>query len=90
MVPRYQDLLSGAEEVESCLAGCLAEHLNAEVVLGTVSSTARALEWLRTTFLYVRVGGWLPDLAPSVCEWVGGGGGGRGSVLWSWEPRGTQ
>ena len=33
----------------------LIEHLNAEIVLGTISDYSVALEWLRSTFLYIRV-----------------------------------
>lgn len=42
-----------------------AEHLNAEVVLGTVRDMATATQWLRTTFLHVRVG--LCATCPYVC-----------------------
>ena len=52
---RYANLISGSEPVESCLHDCFAEHLNAEVVLATVRDVATATQWLRTTFLYVRV-----------------------------------
>ncbi|EFJ38982.1 hypothetical protein VOLCADRAFT_101471, partial [Volvox carteri f. nagariensis] len=52
---RYASLLSGSEPVESCLHDCLAEHLNAEVVLSTVRDLDTATQWLKTTFLYVRV-----------------------------------
>ncbi|KAG2449576.1 hypothetical protein HYH02_005109 [Chlamydomonas schloesseri] len=52
---RYTNLLSGSEAVESCLHQCFAEHLNAEIVLGTVRDMATATQWLRTTFLHVRV-----------------------------------
>ena len=33
----------------------LIEHLNAEIVLGTISDVSVSLEWLRSTFLYIRV-----------------------------------
>ncbi|PNH08408.1 putative ATP-dependent DNA helicase HFM1 [Tetrabaena socialis] len=52
---RYTNLLSGSEPVESCLHECFPEHLNAEVVLGTVRDMASATAWLRTTFLYIRI-----------------------------------
>ena len=54
---RYQNLVAGAEDVESCLGSCFAEHLNAEIVLQTIRSVEQAVEWLRTTFLYIRVSG---------------------------------
>lgn len=33
----------------------LIEHLNAEIVLHTITDVSIALEWLRSTFLYIRV-----------------------------------
>ncbi len=33
----------------------LVEHLNAEIVLETISDVSVALEWVRSTFLYIRV-----------------------------------
>lgn len=32
----------------------LVEHLNAEIVLGTISDVNMALDWIRSTFLYIR------------------------------------
>ncbi|KAF0311750.1 putative ATP-dependent DNA helicase HFM1 [Amphibalanus amphitrite] len=50
---RYERLLSGSQLIESCLHRHLISHLNAEVVLGTVTDLEAALRWLRSTFLYV-------------------------------------
>jgi hypothetical protein len=33
----------------------MVEHLNAEIVLGTVSNVPRAVIWLQGTYLFVRV-----------------------------------
>ena len=33
----------------------LTEHINAEIVLGTITDTNIAQEWLKSTFLYVRM-----------------------------------
>lgn len=33
----------------------LADHLNAEIVLGTVSDIREAVQWLGYTYLYVRM-----------------------------------
>ena len=52
---RYHNLMAGAEEVESCLGSSFAEHLNAEIVLQTINCLDQAVEWLQTTFLYIRV-----------------------------------
>lgn len=55
MVSRYQSLSLGSQITESQLKGQLAEYLNAEIVLLTVSSVGMALDWLKQSFLYVRV-----------------------------------
>lgn len=54
-VSRYQSLSLGAEVTESQLRGQLAEYLNAEIVLLTVMNLSMAMDWLRQSFLYVRV-----------------------------------
>ncbi|MFW6045722.1 MAG: helicase-related protein, partial [Natronomonas sp.] len=50
----YRRLLRDGKPIESRLADDLAEHLNAEIVLGTISDVEDVLEWLETTFYYVR------------------------------------
>ena len=54
-VTRYEKMVSGEELLESCLHRNLIEHLNAEIVLGTVYDVASAKLWLASTFLYVRL-----------------------------------
>ncbi|KIW62469.1 hypothetical protein PV04_10642 [Phialophora macrospora] len=54
-VSRYEKMVSGEELLESCLHQNLIEHLNAEIVLGTVCDLATAKQWLASTFLYVRL-----------------------------------
>eukprot|EP00850_Spirogloea_muscicola_P003151 SM000012S25413 [mRNA] locus=s12:910080:915978:- [translate_table: standard] len=51
----YEHLLSGSEPVESELLGCITEHLNAEIVLLTISDASLAIDWLKSSYLYVRV-----------------------------------
>lgn len=51
---KYEKLFMGKEIVESNLHKNLAEHLNAEIVLGTITDIAVALHWLRSTFFYIR------------------------------------
>ncbi|CAN0924504.1 DExH-box ATP-dependent RNA helicase DExH17 [Linum grandiflorum] len=51
----YENLLSGCEMVESQLLSCVTEHLTAEIVQLTVSDIARAIEWLKCSYLYVRM-----------------------------------
>lgn len=47
-------MLGGKELVESSLHRYLAEHLNAEILLGTITDVAVAMDWIRSTFLYIR------------------------------------
>ncbi|KAJ9614520.1 ATP-dependent DNA helicase MER3 [Cladophialophora chaetospira] len=54
-VSRYEKMVSGEELLESCLHQNLIEHLNAEIVLGTVQDVPTAKQWLASTFLYVRL-----------------------------------
>ncbi|GAV74633.1 DEAD domain-containing protein/Helicase_C domain-containing protein/Sec63 domain-containing protein, partial [Cephalotus follicularis] len=51
----YENLLSGGEIVESQLLSCVTEHLTAEVVQLTVSDITRAIEWMKCSYLYVRM-----------------------------------
>lgn len=41
--------------IESQLISQLADILNAEIVLGTISNTKEAINWLAYTYLYVRM-----------------------------------
>ncbi|KAJ3167141.1 Sec63 [Geranomyces variabilis] len=54
-VRTYQDMVTGKQVIESNLHENLIEHLNSEVVLGAVQSTKSAFDWLRSSFLYVRM-----------------------------------
>ncbi|XP_028173539.1 probable ATP-dependent DNA helicase HFM1 [Ostrinia furnacalis] len=51
---RYQALAGGSEPLQSYLHKRLAENLNSETALGTVCDVAQCVQWLRSTFLYVR------------------------------------
>ncbi|XP_009870563.1 PREDICTED: probable ATP-dependent DNA helicase HFM1 [Apaloderma vittatum] len=51
---RYIQMLNGADIIESSLHRHLVEHLNAEIVLRTLTDVTVALEWIRSTFLYIR------------------------------------
>lgn len=50
----YRELLQNGKPIESQLASDLAEHLNAEIVLGTIEKVSDISTWLETTFFYVR------------------------------------
>ncbi|EPE02414.1 dead deah box dna helicase [Ophiostoma piceae UAMH 11346] len=52
---KYLNLESGRQTVESTLHLNLIEHLNSEIVLGTITSLATAIRWLNGTFLSVRL-----------------------------------
>nr|KAJ0212747.1 hypothetical protein LSAT_V11C400227260 [Lactuca sativa] len=51
----YENLLGGCELVESQLLSCVTEHLVAEVVQLTVPDITRAIEWIKCSYLYVRM-----------------------------------
>ncbi|XP_043112345.1 probable ATP-dependent DNA helicase HFM1 [Puntigrus tetrazona] len=51
---KYTHFLSGMDSIESSLHTNLVEHLNAEIVLHTISDVNMALDWIRSTFLYIR------------------------------------
>jgi ATP-dependent DNA helicase HFM1/MER3 len=52
---QWQTLASGSGVIESTMLGALAEHLNAEVSSGTIAALPDALQWLKSTYLWVRV-----------------------------------
>ena len=51
---RYRRLLADGKEIESRLADHLDTHLNAEIAMGTVGDVADVMDWLETTYYYVR------------------------------------
>ncbi len=51
----YLSLMNVQLPVESQLIKTLPDHLNAEIVLGTVQTIAEAADWLSYSFLYVRM-----------------------------------
>ncbi|XP_045541613.1 probable ATP-dependent DNA helicase HFM1 [Papilio machaon] len=51
---RYQALVGGCEPLQSYLHKRLAENLNSEVALGTVIDLAQCVQWVRSTFFFVR------------------------------------
>ena len=52
---RYEQLMVGSNPVESSLHLHLHEHLNAEIILGTISGTEQALDWIRSTYMFMRM-----------------------------------
>lgn len=51
----YLSLLTNQFPIESNFIQCLADNLNAEVALGTISNVQEAIEWLSYTYLFVRM-----------------------------------
>ncbi|XP_077580372.1 putative ATP-dependent DNA helicase HFM1 isoform X1 [Stigmatopora nigra] len=51
---KHTKLMSGMEIIESSLHSHLVEHLNAEIVLQTISNVSMVQDWIRSTFLYIR------------------------------------
>ncbi|KAG2787421.1 Activating signal cointegrator 1 complex subunit 3 [Phytophthora cactorum] len=54
-LPHYLRLLTTGIPMESALIKALPDHLNAEIVSGTVSNLDEACTWLSYTYLYVRM-----------------------------------
>jgi activating signal cointegrator complex subunit 3 len=54
-LPHYLALLTNQLPIESRFQERIADHLNAEVVLGTVSNLNEAVQWLSYTYLYTRM-----------------------------------
>ncbi|KAK3095140.1 hypothetical protein FSP39_010742 [Pinctada imbricata] len=52
---KYDSLVNGTQLIESSLHKNLIEHLNAEIVLHTINDISIAMEWIRYTFLYIRI-----------------------------------
>ncbi|KAJ8087976.1 ATP-dependent DNA helicase MER3 [Marasmius tenuissimus] len=52
---KYRSLVQGKSIVESSLQNNLAEHLNSEIGLGTITNVTSAKEWLKQSFLYQRI-----------------------------------
>ncbi len=51
----YLSVLNQQLPIESQLVAKLVDNLNAEVVLGTVQTAKEAVDWLKYTYLYVRM-----------------------------------
>ncbi|EGZ10751.1 hypothetical protein PHYSODRAFT_563628 [Phytophthora sojae] len=54
-LPHYLRLLTTGIPMESALIKALPDHLNAEIVSGTVTNLEEACTWLSYTYLYVRM-----------------------------------
>lgn len=54
-LPYYLNLLTNQLPIESHFLKRLTDNLNSEIVLGTISNIAEAVEWLKYTYLYIRM-----------------------------------
>lgn len=54
-LPHYLDLLNQQLPIESQFETALPNHLNAEVILGTVTNMQEAVRWLSYTYLFTRM-----------------------------------
>lgn len=52
---KYLSLIAEQLPIESSFIKSLADHLNAEIVNGTVNNIKEAVQWLTYTFLYIRM-----------------------------------
>ncbi len=52
---KYRALAQGQTILESSLHLSLAEHINSEIALGTITSMETTKEWLHNSFLYRRL-----------------------------------
>jgi hypothetical protein len=55
LAPKYDALTHGTSVLESSLHHNLAEHINSEIGLGTITSVDSAKSWLRESFLFQRL-----------------------------------
>jgi activating signal cointegrator complex subunit 3 len=54
-LPHYLSMLTSSTPIESQFIKNLPDNLNAEVVLGTVSTVTEAMAWLSYSYLHVRM-----------------------------------
>ncbi|GAB6030549.1 activating signal cointegrator 1 complex subunit [Chamberlinius hualienensis] len=54
-IPYYLSMMCWKVPIQSHFIESLADHLNAEIVLKTVTKISEGVDWLKLTFLYVRM-----------------------------------
>ncbi|TGZ60826.1 hypothetical protein CRM22_008320 [Opisthorchis felineus] len=55
MKTHYEALLHQNDDIESCLRTKLSEYMNTEIALGVITNLSESINWLKSTFLYVRI-----------------------------------
>jgi ATP-dependent DNA helicase HFM1/MER3 len=52
---KYEQIVAGLQPLESKLHQHLEEHINSEIGLGVIHDVSSAMDWLRSTFFYIRL-----------------------------------
>ncbi|GHJ84263.1 hypothetical protein NliqN6_0665 [Naganishia liquefaciens] len=52
---KYRDLINSTTTIESCLHEHLVEHINTEIGLRTITCLQEGEEWIKNSFLYIRI-----------------------------------
>jgi ATP-dependent DNA helicase HFM1/MER3 len=52
---KYEQIVAGLQPLESKLHLHLEEHINSEIGLGVIHDVSSAMDWLRSTFFYIRL-----------------------------------
>jgi ATP-dependent DNA helicase HFM1/MER3 len=52
---KYEEIVAGLQPLESKLHLHLEEHINCEIGLGVIHDVSSAMDWLRSTFFYIRL-----------------------------------
>ena len=55
MQAHYRELVSGSRDIESSLAPCLVEHVNAEIGLRGRATEQQIEDWIRQSFMWTRL-----------------------------------
>lgn len=73
---KYRDLINSSTTIESCLHEHLIEHINTEIGLKTITCLQDGQEWIKNSFLYVRIqqnprhySGILSSAGPAAYRW---------------------
>ena len=53
-LPKYESIVLAQEVIESALSKSMIEHINAEIALSSVTCEKEAVDWLKSTYFYIR------------------------------------
>jgi ATP-dependent DNA helicase HFM1/MER3 len=54
-VDKFRDLTNNCQDIQSHLMTSLTEHINSEISLSTIIDLESSLNWIKNTFMYVRM-----------------------------------